>query len=107
MIRSLKLFADCVESLRTAEKKYEEKPTPFNKAIVESLQKKVDGWIVSVRQQKDSNLAKNVPPFIGKPQQQILYGGLSKEIYDRLLENHTPEEVERYTKLMQGNMSNK
>ena len=55
MIRSLKLFADCVESLRTAEKKYEEEPTPFNKAIVESLQKKVDGWIVWVRQQKDSH----------------------------------------------------
>ena len=83
MIRSLKLFADCVESLRTAEKKYEEEPTPFNKAIVEYLQKKVDGWIVWVRQQKDSNLAKNVPPFIGKPQQQILYGGLSKEMYDK------------------------
>ena len=29
MIKSLKMFADCVESLRTAEKKYEEEPTPF------------------------------------------------------------------------------
>lgn len=104
MIKSLKMFADCVESLRTAEKKYEEEPTPFNKNIVESLQEKVDGWIVWVRRQEDSSLAKDVPPFIGKIRQQQPQSGISQDMYNRLVANHTPEEIEKYTRLMQGKL---
>lgn len=102
MVRSLKLFAQCVESMRTAEKEYEKNPTPFNKSVMDDLRNKVDGWISWVHSQEDSGLAKNVPPFIGKTKQSSITGGVPKDMYDRLVASHSPEEVEKFNKLMQG-----
>ncbi len=102
MIRSLKLFAACVESLRTAEQEYEKDPTPFNKSNVTALQNKVDGWIAWVHKQEDASLAKNVPPFIGQPRKQNYKGVMNNDLMAKLMANHTPEEIEKYTKLMQG-----
>ena len=102
MVRSLKMFAQCVESMRTAEKEYEKNPTPFNKSVLKDLQNKVDGWIAWVHSQEDAGLARDVPPFIGKNRQQSGVTGIPKDIYDRLVASHTPEEVEKFNKLMQG-----
>lgn len=103
MIRSLKLFADCVESLRTAEKKYEEEPTAFNLNILKGMQNKVDGWIKWVREQQDVELTQNVPPFINRrPSTGNYKGVMSNDLMNQLMANHTPEEIERYTRLMQG-----
>jgi hypothetical protein len=103
MIRSLKLFADCVESLRTAEKKYEEEPTAFNLNIQKGMQNKVDGWIKWVREQQDVELTQNVPPFINRrPSTGSYKGVMSNDLMNQLMANHTPEEIERYTRLMQG-----
>jgi hypothetical protein len=104
MIKSLKLFASCVASLRTAEKAYESDPTAFNKRIVTDLQNKVDGWLLWVQNQPDSGLVKDVPPFIGRARQQFRPGVENKDIMQRLMETHTPEEIEKFTKLMQGNL---
>jgi len=103
MIKSLKLFAACVESLRTAEKEYEKNPTPFNKSNVTALQNKVDGWIAWVHKQEDTSLAKNVPPFIGNPRQPSHQSMISNDLMAQLVANHTPAEIEKYTKLMEGN----
>lgn len=100
MIKSLKMFAACVESLRTAEKAYEEDPTPFNKNILTDLQNKVDGWIKWVHAQEDGDLTKKVPPFIGKTLSSGYQGGISDDVYDRLMKTHTPEEVEKFTRML-------
>lgn len=102
MIRSLKLFADCVESLRTAEKAYEEDPTAARRRIVTDLQNKVDAWIKWVRSQQDSELARKVPPFIGKTPLSGYKGVMNDDVMKHLIETHTPEEIERFTKMMQG-----
>lgn len=101
MIRSLKLFAACVESMRTAEKAYEESPTAANLRIVKDLQNKVDGWISWVSNQADERLARDVPPFIGKTMQRSREG-VNGDIMAHLMANHTPEEIARYKKLMGG-----
>lgn len=104
MIRSLKLFADCVESLRTAEKEYEKDPAAFNLNILKGMQNKVDGWIKWVREQQDTDLAKSVPPFINRRSSTGSYQGvMSNNQMKQLLENHTPEEIENYIKLLKGN----
>jgi len=104
MIRSLKLFAACVESMRTAEQAYEKEPTPFNKNILIDLQKKVDAWVQWVHQQQDAELTKGVPPFINRRPSTGYQGVMSNDQMQQLMANHTPEEIERYTKLMQGNL---
>ena len=104
MIKSLKMFSACVESLRTAEKAYEEDQTAAKKRIVTDLQNKVDGWIKWVHDQEDKELAKKVPPFIGKKPSSGYQSGLSDDVLKRLMETHTPEEIEKYTKLMNGNL---
>ena len=101
MIRSLKMFAACVSSLREAEKAYEKDGTAFNKRIVTDLQNKVDGWLSWVNGQSDAGLARDVPPFIGKTRQQS-YQSVSSDIMEHLKKNHSPEEIEKYTRLMQG-----
>lgn len=105
MIRSLKLFADCVESLRTAEKEYEKDPTAFNLNILKGMQNKVDGWIKWVREQQDAELAKSVPPFINRrPSTGSYQGVMSNDLMKQLMENHTPEEIEKYIKLLKGKL---
>ena len=69
---------------------------------MDDLRNKVDGWISWVHSQEDSGLAKNVPPFIGKTKQSSNTGGVPKDMYDRLVASHSPEEVEKFNKLMQG-----
>lgn len=102
MIRSLKMFAQCVESMRTAEKAYEANKTPANLRIVKDLQNKVDGWLSWVKSQPDAGLTNNVPPFIGKTRPQSAKGEISKDVYERLAASHTPEEMENFNRLMQG-----
>lgn len=100
MIRSLKMFAACVSSLREAEKAYEKEDTAFNKRIVTDLQNKVDGWLAWINNQQDEGLARDVPPFIGRTRQQPRQGGVNSDIMQHLMENHTPEEIVKYKKLM-------
>jgi len=102
MIRSLKLFAACVESLRSAEKEYENNPTAFNLNILKGMQNKCDGWLKWIHEQQDAELVKNVPPFINRRPSTEYQGGLSNDIMKRLMETHTPDEIEKYTKLMKG-----
>lgn len=102
MNRAFKLFAACVTSLRTAEKEYEMNPTRFNKNIVASMQNKVDGWLAWIDGKEDVETTSDVPPFIGNPQQRRGYQGVSADITKQLIENHSPEEIERYTRLMEN-----
>ena len=102
MLISLKMFVQWVESIITADKEYEKDPTPFNKNVMDDLRNKVDGWISWVHSQEDAGLTKNVPPFIGKTRPQTAKGGIPQDIYDRLVASHTPEEVEKFNKLMKG-----
>jgi len=103
MIRSFKMFAQCVESMRTAENTYDKDSTAANKRIMTDLQNKVDGWLVWINSQEDAGLVRDVPPFIGKLSKAPRYqGGIAKDVYDRLVANHTPEEIERFEKLMGG-----
>ena len=99
MIRSLKLFAFCVESLRAAEREAAANPTRFNDNIVKSMQNKVDGWLDWIHTADDAALARDVPPFIGKPRK-TGYQGVSVNIKEQLKANHTPEEIERFTKML-------
>lgn len=102
MIRSFKMFAQCVESMRTAEKAYDKDQTAANKRIMTDLQNKVDGWLVWINNQQDEGLARDVPPFIGRTRQQPRQGGINSDIMKHLMETHTPEEIEKYNKLMEG-----
>lgn len=103
MIRNLKLFAACVESMRTAEKEYEKNPTPYNRGIMVSLQNKVDGWLTWIRNQQEAELAKGKPPFIGNPRLDASQGNINNGIMAQLMTNHTPEEIERFIQLVNGN----
>ena len=101
MIKNLKMFADCVESLRTAEKAYEEDKTADNKNVVIDLQNKVDGWIKWIRQQRDKELVKNVPPFINLHPPIVKYKGvISYDQMNQLLVNHTQEEIDNFISLL-------
>ncbi len=100
MIRSLKLFAACVDSMRMAEKEFQVHPTPTNKKIMEDLQSKVDAWVTWIHNQEDAELAKSVPPFINKPRSS--YKSPNHNITQQLLTNHTPEEIECFFQSMQG-----
>ena len=101
MDRNFKLFLGCVESLRIAEKEYQKNSTPFNQNIVEGLQNKVDGWIVWFHEKEQGNTKAAFPPFIGgKTPYFSDMGGLSNDIKRQLLANHTPEEIEKYARMM-------
>ncbi len=102
MIKSLKLFTACVQSLRTAEKEYEKDPTAFNKNIVVNMQKKVDVWIKWVHDHDDAELARKTPPFIGKTPSSGYEGVINNDIMQQLLKIHTPEEIEAFTKRMRS-----
>lgn len=95
------MFAACVASLRAAEKTYEENNTAFNKRIVIDLQNKVDAWVAWIENVKDEGLAKDVPPFVSR-RPYGYKGVVNNDIMKHLMANHTPEEIERYTRLMQG-----
>ncbi len=105
MIKSLKLFAGCVESLRTAEKVYEENKTEANKRNVTDLWAKVDAWIEWVHQQEDAGLARKVPPFIGKLPSSGSDFAINYDLFEKLKENHTKEEMDRFTQLFQGKLN--
>ena len=98
MIKNLKLFAACVESLRKAEKEYEKNDTPFNLNILRLMQNKVDGWLRWIQRQQDEELAKNVPPFINRRPSSKFNDILSENIVEQLMESHTEEEVEEFTR---------
>lgn len=101
MIRNFKLFSDCVTSLRTAEKAYDNNPSPRNKAIMTDLQSKVDDWLDWIKKQQDAELIKNNPPFIRQPQQSSSgRRELDQRMKQRLLKTHSPEEVERFLQSM-------
>lgn len=101
MIRNLKLFAACVDSMRTAEKEYQKNPTPFNDNVMKQLQEKVDAWLKWIHGQEDAELARRVPPFLGKVSKS--YGGYAnQDIISRLKENHTKEEIEEFIKKLNG-----
>lgn len=95
MIKSLKIFAACVESMRTAEEEYRKNSTPFNKNVMEQLQKKVDAWVKWIHEQEDAALARRIPPFYGKASRNA-GGSASQDIIGSLKENHTQEEIERF-----------
>lgn len=99
MVKSLKLFADCVTSMRTAEKAFEESPTPRNKSIMEDLQRKVDAWLEWIGKQQDAELAKNTPPFIQQRRSANSQGrNISNDMMKQLSARHTPEEIENFIK---------
>lgn len=102
MIRSLKLFAGCVESMRKAEKVYEKSKSPRDLSIVKDLQNKVDGWIAWINKQEDGSLKRNVPPFIGGTHSSGYPGGVSNDVIQKLKESHTPEEIERFLQSLNG-----
>lgn len=102
MIRNLKLFAACVESMRTAEREYENNPTPRNKGIMLSLQNKVDGWLTWIRNQQESQLLNGKPPFIGIPRHEANQGNLNKGIMSQLMDNHSPKEIESFIHQISG-----
>lgn len=97
MIRSLKLFAACVDSMRTAEKEYQKNPTPFNDNVMKQLQEKVDAWLKWIQEKEDTELAKRIPPFL-KQTSRSFGGYAEQDIISRLRENHTEEEIERFIK---------
>ena len=101
MIRSFKLFASCVESMRKAEREYQVKPDPAAKSIMVDLQKKVDEWLEWIKAQEDAELTKVVPPFVHKPQSSS-NKMFNQKINQQLLANHTLEEIERFFNSMQG-----
>ncbi len=96
MIRSLKLFGACVESMRKAEKEYLTRPTPANKKIMVDLQNKVDAWVTWIHNQEETELGKSLPPFINKPQNPRRKGSINHNIMQQLSTNHTPDEIERF-----------
>ena len=100
MIKALKLFCVSVASMRQAQKDYMVYPTPANKSIMVDLQERVDGWVNWIKAQEDAELAKNVPPFINKPQSSQ-QKELIHNINQQLMANHTPEEIERFIRSMQ------
>ena len=101
MIRNLKLFAACVESMRTAEREYAKHPTPRNHGIMVSLQNKVDGWLTWIRNQQESQLLNGKPPFIGIPRHES-QGNLNKGIMSQLMDNHSPKEIESFIHQISG-----
>lgn len=101
MIRNLKLFAACVDSMRRAEREYQVIPTPANKKIVEDLQDKVDGWVKWIHDQEDAELTKGLPPFIRKNVSSGHEGITNYNLMQQLRSNHTPEEIERFFKSLQ------
>lgn len=99
MIKSFKMFAGCVESMRTAEEEYKRNPTDANRSIVESLQNKCDAWLQWIRDRQDEQLERDLPTFVGK----VKGDGtteLPAAMMKQLMANHTPEEIERYQKMM-------
>lgn len=101
MIRNLKLFAACVESMRTAEREYEKHPTPRNHGIMVSLQNKVDGWLTWIRNQQEAELLNGKPTFIGIPRRES-QGNLNKGIMSQLMDNHSPKEIESFIHQISG-----
>lgn len=97
MNRAFKLFAACVESLRTAEKEYEMNPTEFNRNIVSNMQNKVDGWLVWINGKEGNETTNTVPPFVGKIRNSGNHN-INNDIMKRLMENHTAEEIEEFKK---------
>lgn len=106
MIKSLKLFAACVESLRLAEKNYEIDKTAFNLNIVRRMQEKVDGWINWIHNQQDEELKKNVPPFINRRLSTENSDLLGENVMKELMKSHSPEEVMKFTRLLNGENNN-
>lgn len=102
MDRNFKLFMQCVESLRTAEKEYQKDSTAFNKNVMENLQNKVDGWIKWFHEKESGNTNSAVPPFIGKTASSGYQGVLSSDIMEKLKETHTPDEIDKFINLMKS-----
>ena len=96
MIKSLKLFAACVESLRKAEKEYEKNDTPFNLNILKLMQNKVDGWLKWIQTREDEDLAKRVPPFINRKPSKKFDDVISETAVEQLMESHSVEDVEEF-----------
>lgn len=102
MIRNLKLFASCVESMRKAEREYQVRPTPANKKIMEDLRNKVDGWVKWIKDQEEAELSNTVPPFVARSHSSGHKGVINHNLMQQLAANHTPEEIERFFKSIQG-----
>lgn len=98
MIKSLKLFASTVASMRKAEKVYQDDPTPFNRSIMTDLQNKVDGWLVWINKQDDKELARNLPPFIPQQNMEGARRGLNNDMLQRLRKVHSQEEIDNFLK---------
>ena len=99
MIKSFKLFAACVTSMRSAEKAFEDNPTPRNKAIMADLQKKVDVWLEWIGKQQDAELTKNTSPFIQQRRSANSQDrNISNDMMKQLSARHTPEEIENFIK---------
>ena len=101
MNRAFKLFAACVESMRTAEKEYEMNPTAFNKNVAMSLQNKVDGWLAWINEQQDVETTRDLPAFIANPRRHGYQGVIAGDIMEQLKKTHTPEEIEQFTKMLE------
>ena len=69
---------------------------------MEDLRNKCDAWIKWVHEREDAELAKKVPPFIGKTASSGYQGVLSSDIMEKLKETHTPDEIDKFINLMKS-----
>ena len=101
--KNFMLFANCVRSLRTAEKEYEKENNGRNKAIVNDLQYKVDQWLEWVQKQEDGSTISAVPYYTGKssPMSRQRGGGrINQDVIEQLSQNHSQEEIDELLKGM-------
>ena len=94
--RDMKLFAACVQSLRTAEKEAELNNSDFYRNIVRSLQFKVDRWLEWIHDKERGVGTTALPPFVymSKPTNKGVM--LREEVMQQLKENHSDEEMAQF-----------
>ena len=92
----MKLFAACVQSLRTAEKEAELNNSDFYRNIVRSLQFKVDRWLEWIHDKERGVAATALPPFVYMSKSTNKGVMLREEVMQQLKENHSDEEMAQF-----------
>ena len=96
MDRDARLFFQCVESMRTAEREYEKNPTDFNRGVMADMQNRCDGWLKWFHERERGKTKDALPPFIGRVPQGSAKVELSNDTVNYLLKTHTQEEIDRF-----------
>lgn len=92
----MKLFAACVQSLRTAEKEAELNNSDFYRNIVRSLQFKVDRWLEWIHDKERGVGTTALPPFVYMSKSTNKDVMLREEVMQQLKENHSDEEMAQF-----------